>query len=579
MTTFHELGLSAELTRALDELNFTTPTPIQAITIPYILEKPTDLIALAQTGTGKTAAFSLPILEQINADSKAVQAIILCPTRELCRQIAKDISNFVKYLNGISSTAVYGGEDIRKQITNLKRNPQIIIGTPGRVHDMIRRNILKLDQLKWLVLDEADEMLSMGFKDELDAILAETPKEKQTLLFSATMPRAISYIAQKYMNNPEEVSTGKGNSGAENVEHHFYVAHAKDRYETLRRICDANPSIYGIIFCRTRNETKEVADKLIRDKYSAEAIHGDLSQSQREDAMARFRRRDLQLLVATDVASHGIDVDVLTHVINYNLPENVESYIHRSGRTGRAGCSGVSLTIINMREQRQIHQIESRLKKPFIQKMIPTGSEICQRQLLELIDKVQQVTVNKEQIAQHLAMATEKFKDFSREDLISHFISMEFNRFLEFYKNARDLNQGASNSNASGRDGQSSRNERSQGRHQFTTLSINIGRKNHFSPKDLLNFINEQPALKHVEVGSIEIKNEATVFEIDQVFEQKVMDAFKGLETDAGLVQVRKIQGAPSSNGGGGRGRVFSRGPNRNRGGGGRSQDRSRSRR
>lgn len=440
MVTFENLGLNPMIQRALDEVGFENPTPIQCKTIPRLISSKRDLIALAQTGTGKTAAFSLPIIQQIEEEDKNVQALVLCPTRELAMQIANDIKNFIKHLGKIGVTPVFGGERMDKQIRGLKKNSQIVVGTPGRINDMIGRGILKVNRIKWLVLDEADEMLKMGFKEELDRILTTTPNNKQVLLFSATMCKSIRRIADNYMKDPEDILIGTQNTGAKNIEHLYYTVQEKDRYSALKRIADMSPEIHGIVFCRTRRETQEVADKLIKDNYSAEAIHGEISQEQRTKVMNRFRKKHTQLLVATDVAARGIDVSGLTHIINYNLPDSPESYVHRSGRTGRANKTGISLAIINTKEQYKIKDIERKLGKNFEKKKIPAGKDVCEKQLFTLIERISKTEINESQLGKYTNMLSEKFNHIKKEELIKKFISIEFNRFLENYKNAEDLN-------------------------------------------------------------------------------------------------------------------------------------------
>ena len=393
---FSETGLKKELLKSVNNLGFEVPTPIQEQVIPYLLNEQRDLVALAQTGTGKTASFGLPILQKIEIKNIQPQAIILSPTRELCIQITKDIKSYATYLKKINITAVYGGANIQTQIKSLKIGSQIVVGTPGRVIDLIKRKVLKLQSIKYVVLDEADEMLNMGFKDDLDTILSSTPSAKQSLLFSATMPKEVLRISKNYMSNPNKIEVAKRNQGADNVEHFYYMVNARDKYQALRRICDINPEIYGIIFCRTRRETKEIADKLMYDKYNADALHGDLSQAQRDHVMNKFRKRHLQLLVATDVAARGIDINELSHVINYNLPDDNEVYIHRSGRTGRAGNKGISLIIAHSREGRKIKAIEKMINKELILKQVPSGNEICQAQLMKLIEKVVNAEISPE---------------------------------------------------------------------------------------------------------------------------------------------------------------------------------------
>ncbi|MBL4693979.1 DEAD/DEAH box helicase [Candidatus Gracilibacteria bacterium] len=440
MSTFKDLGLNPMILQALAEIGFEQPTPIQSKVIPHLINSDNDIVALAQTGTGKTAAFALPIIQQIDENEKHVQAVILSPTRELAIQIAKDISKYCKYLKGVSVTAVFGGERIDIQLRALKRGPQIVVGTPGRVNDLIRRKALKVDNIKWLVLDEADEMLNMGFKEELDAILVTMPPEKQVYLFSATMNSQIRRIASNYMTKPDDIKVEGADKATDNVQHFFYVVHEKDRYQALRRIADMNSDIHGIIFCRTRRETEQVAAQLISDKYSAEALHGEITQDKRTQAMNRFRQKKTQLLVATDVAARGIDVDKLSHVINYNLPESTEAYVHRSGRTGRAHNQGISIVLVNMRETYRIKHLEKKIGKTFERGKIPRGEDICEAQLFRLIDKICGTQVNEEQISKYTELIEKKFEDMDREQLIKKFVSVEFNRFLEHYQGAEDLN-------------------------------------------------------------------------------------------------------------------------------------------
>jgi ATP-dependent RNA helicase DeaD len=552
MQTFEEIGLRSEILQAVQELGFEKPTPIQEQAIPYLLTEETDLLAFAQTGTGKTAAFSLPLLQSIDPDSKQIQALILCPTRELCLQIARDIQSFAKFMK-IRTTAVYGGASIDKQIDALKRGVHIVVGTPGRSLDLIKRKKLKLEQIQWLVLDEADEMLNMGFKQELDAILATTPTEKQTLLFSATMPQELIRIAEQYMHQPKKISVGQRNTGAKNVSHEFYVAQPRDRYQALKRIADINPHIYGIVFCRTRRETKDIANKLIQDGYNADALHGDLSQAQRDHVMGRFRSRHLQILVATDVAARGLDVDEITHVINFNLPDDLEVYIHRSGRTGRAGKTGVSLLIIGGREVGKIRTIERKIGKKFERKQIPTSQEICEHRLLNLMDKVKDVTVKEEEIAPYLPHVYDKLENLNREELIKHFVSFEFNRFLEYYKNAPDLNAANRRDRNDRKERNGDRKDKKRGgnRVDFSRFFINLGSKDELNPKNLLSFIDSQPSLKNVEVGKIDIQKSFSFFEIDKRYEDQLLNAFAEVEYDGSSVVIERSKG--SSNGGGNR--------------------------
>ena len=438
--SFLNLSLSNELLKAIKELGFDHPTPIQSKVIPHLMSSNQDLIASAQTGTGKTAAFGLPLLELTNTRSTKVQTLILCPTRELCIQITNDLSSYSKYLKMVKVLAVYGGSKIEKQIRSLKKGPQIIIGTPGRTKDLIRRKKLFVGNIEHLVLDEADEMLSMGFKDDLESIIHATSKKKQILLFSATMTPKVIAVTKKYMKKSLEIAVTRVNRAADNVQHLFYMVQAKDRYEVIKRIADMNPDIYGIVFCRTRRETKEVANKLMNDHYNADTIHGDLTQAERDDVMRRFRKRQLQILVATDVAARGLDVEDLTHVINYNLPDDDEIYIHRSGRTGRAGKKGVSMVIIHGREIRKLKDIEKTSGISFVKKEVPNGLDICKKRLYALIDKIEKVNVNEDQIEPFLPYIYDKLNWLDREKLIKHFVSTEFNRYLSYYKDSKDIN-------------------------------------------------------------------------------------------------------------------------------------------
>jgi len=438
--SFADFSLKNELLKSIKELGFDHPTPIQSKVIPHLMSSRQDLIASAQTGTGKTAAFGLPLLELTNTGDANVQTLILCPTRELCIQISKDLSSYSKYLKKINILAVYGGTKIERQIRSLKKGPQIIVGTPGRTKDLIRRKKLFVGKIERLILDEADEMLSMGFKDDLEFILKSTSMEKQILLFSATMTPKVIAVTKKYMRSSKEISVARVNRAADNVQHVFYMVQAKDRYEVVKRIADMNPNIYGIVFCRTRRETKEVANKLMNDHYNADTIHGDLSQSERDDVMRRFRKRQLQILVATDVAARGLDVEDLTHVINYNLPDDDEIYVHRSGRTGRAGKKGISMVIIHGREQKKLRDIERTSGISFEKRQVPNGLDICKKRLYALIDKIEKIDVNEEQIGPFLPYIYDKLNWLDREQLIKHFVSAEFNRYLSYYKNSKDIN-------------------------------------------------------------------------------------------------------------------------------------------
>ncbi len=536
MITFKDLGLSKPINEALVDLGYETPTPIQEITIPHILSTDQDLIAFAQTGTGKTAAFSLPIIEQINDKSNDTQAIILSPTRELAIQIAKSIKEFSKNYKKINTLAVYGGANIDEQIRSLKKGVHIVVGTPGRTVDLIKRKRLNLGKIRWLVLDEADEMLNMGFKDELDKVLESIPEQKTTLLFSATFPKEVEAIAKNYMYDAAELSAGKRNIGADNVSHEYYLVSERNRYPALKRIADINPDIYGIVFCRTRRETKDVADKLITDGYNADALHGDLSQAQRDIVMQKFRSKHLQILVATDVAARGLDVNDLTHIINYKLPDQIESYTHRSGRTGRAGKKGISIAIITNKEKGTLLQIEKKIKKKFEAKKVPGGKEICTRQLFSLIDKVHDIEINEKEIKDFLPDIYQKLEGLDREELIKRFVSLEFNQFLSYYENAPDLNGDNSKSRTRSDDG------------SFTRFYINLGKIDKVNPSQLIGLINEKIRERNVEIGKIEILNNFSFFEIDKNYTDKTIDSFKNFKHKGRKIFV-EIAEKPKSRG------------------------------
>lgn len=517
MPSFSEAGLSPEILQAINELGYVQPTPVQEEVIPFILENQTDLVALAQTGTGKTAAFGLPLITQLDLSDKFIKGLILSPTRELCIQITKDLQKFGKYSEGLKIVSVYGGADIRHQMDQIRKGADIIVGTPGRLVDLLSRGALNLSKIKWVVLDEADEMLNMGFQEDLHTILGTTPSTKRTMLFSATMPEAIRKIANKFMNQPVEILIGQRNSGVLNVKHEFYMVHAKDRYLALKRIADMYPGIYGIVFCRTRQETKEVAEKLIQDGYNADALHGDLSQAQREHVMNKFRTRHLKMLVATDVAARGLDVNDLTHVINYNLPDDLEVYIHRSGRTGRAGKTGVSVSVIHTKEGNKIKDLSKMAKVEFVRKDVPGGKEICEKQLFHLIDKIEKIEVNQEQINGFLPAIYEKLTWMSREDLIQRFVSVEFNRFLEYYENAPDINVKHDQKDSVRKDFKDVK---------FTRFFINAGKANDLTKQGLMGLINDVTRNKQILIGRIEILRKFSFFEIENEYVQKVISAF-----------------------------------------------------
>ena len=517
MSTFLELGLKEPINKALTDLGYEKPTVIQEKAIPQIISSTDDLKAFAQTGTGKTAAFSLPILQLADEHSKNTQAIILSPTRELAVQIGNNIKEFAKYMPNINVVTVYGGANIEEQIRGLKRGAQIVVGTPGRTVDLINRRALKLGNVQWLVLDEADEMLNMGFKDELDKVLEATPETKQTLLFSATFPKEVEAIARNYMTKPVEVTSGQKNSGTDKVSHEYYLVTERTRYQALKRIADLNPDIYAIIFCRTRRETQEVADHLIKDGYNADALHGELSQGQRDSVMGKFRKKTVQILVATDVAARGLDVNSLTHVINHKLPDQIENYTHRSGRTGRAGKTGISIALVSSKEKGRIGAIERIIKQKFVLGKVPSGKEICQNQLMHLIDKVNAIEVKESEIVEFLPSIYEKLEGLTREELIQKFVSLEFNSFLSYYENAKDLNDLSSRDN--------SRGGRSVDEN-MTRFFINIGRKDSLNPAKLIGLINDQKITDNIEIGAIDILDTFSFFEIDKKFEEETLSTF-----------------------------------------------------
>lgn len=534
MSTFQDLGLKPELIQALTKLGFETPTPIQAQAIPQLLSSKQDILASAQTGTGKTAAFSLPILHNITPSQNEVQALILSPTRELCLQIVKDIQSFASFLPAINVAAVYGGARIDTQIREVKK-AHIVVATPGRINDIIRRKKIDLSTIRWVVLDEADEMLTMGFKEDLDAILSETPKEKQTLLFSATMPQEILRIAHKYMHNIQEITVGKKNVSTENVSHEYYMVHEKDRFEALRRIIDTLPEIYGIVFCRTRQDTKHIADQLMQAHYKADAIHGDLSQAERDQVMAKFRKKKIQVLIATDVAARGIDVNDLTHVINYQLPEKLESYIHRSGRTGRAGKSGISITIVNFREARYVRDVERSVGKSFTQKQVPTGQDVSKAKLVQLIQEIKNTEIHTADIEPFLPLLYQELESFTKEELIQKIVSMQANHILEHYKQSENLTSAATPSY----ERSSSRGGREPG---MTEFSINIGTEMGLREKsEILAMLNHYSRTR-IPVGKIKIMNRVTYIDVGSDFEKEMLHAFDGATFD-GIPITIKLEG------------------------------------
>jgi len=534
LKTFEELGVNENIRRAIEELGFEHPMPVQEEVIPYLLGNKNDVIALAQTGTGKTAAFGLPLLQKVNAQDRATQAIVLSPTRELCVQIADDLKDFSKYIDGMHIVPVYGGADIRPQIRAIKHGTQIIVATPGRLVDLINRGVMELEKVNNIVLDEADEMLNMGFSDSINAIFEQLPEDRNTLLFSATMSREVEKVAKSYLHDYKEMVVGSRNEGAEHVNHIYYLVHSKDKYLALKRIVDFHPRIFAIIFCRTKAETQEVADKLIKDGYNAEALHGDLSQQQRDLTMQKFRQHTVQLLVATDVAARGLDVDDLTHVINYGLPDDIESYTHRSGRTGRAGKKGTSISIIHIKEKWKVRQIEKQIGKDFIDGELPKSEEICKKQLFKVMDDIMKTDVDEDQIAPYMADIMRQFEYVDKEDIIKKMVTVTFGRFLDYYQHAPEIEKPvAGKGSRSERGERNTRGKVSNGRRQhvaeegFRRLFINLGKSDGFYPGEIMQYLN-----KHVhgrqEVGHIDLLQKFSYIEVPEDDAQKVMKALNG---------------------------------------------------
>jgi ATP-dependent RNA helicase DeaD len=579
MTTFADFGLKPEILKGIAELGYETPTPIQAKVIPQVLDNRSDIVGLAQTGTGKTAAFGLPLLQWTDTSLRTPSSLILAPTRELCVQIAKDIESYSKYMGKLKVLPVYGGTSITNQIRDLRNGVHILVATPGRLIDLIERKAADLSAIEIVVLDEADEMLNMGFIDDINIILSSCPNDRTTMLFSATMPREIQRLASKYMNNPVEISSGDRNASTNQVEHHYYYIRERDRYLALKRIVDYYPGIYGIVFCKTKLDTQRVADKLMEDGYDAEPLHGDLSQQQRDRVMDKFRHKNVSLLVATDVAARGIDVDSLTHVINYNLPDESETYTHRSGRTGRAGKTGISLVLVNTKERSKIRQIENVIKKKFEKKLIPEGSEICRVQLFNLIDKIEKTEAMDNDIEPFLPEIFARFENFSREDLIRKIVAEEFHRFLIYYQNSASLNVPEGSDRDSGRDsdrGGDRRDRGSRGRDgdrggdrggrndrggdrvgdrgprsggykggndgdNFARLFINCGKMDELNPQRLMGIVNDAGNGQRVQFGRIEILDKFSFFEIEKSAERNVLDSLNKFEW-----KNRRIKAEPS---------------------------------
>ena len=553
--TFEELGLKSEVLKSIKELGFEAPTPIQEQAIPHLLGKDSDFVGLAQTGTGKTAAFGLPLVNNIENHAKTPQGLVICPTRELCLQIAKDLESYSTHLK-VNIVAVYGGTDIRKQMTDIKRGASVIVATPGRLMDLINRRAISLADVEYVVLDEADEMLNMGFKEDIDAILETTPEKKNVWLFSATMPSEVARIAKTYMNDPLEIAIGHKNQSNENIDHIYYVVKEKDRYAAVKRLIDFNPEIYGLIFCRTRQETGSVAEKLAKEGYNAEPLHGDLSQVQRDRVMDRFRKKDLQILVATDVAARGLDIDNITHVINYNLPDDIENYTHRSGRTARAGKKGESLVLINTRENGKIRAIEKQMRTTFTLGTVPNAEEICEIQLLKLINKVIDADIREKEIQKFMPTIMAKFEDLSKEEVIKHFVSTEFNRFIEYYERAGDLNATASKSEDNGSEDRGRRRDRGDETETGKTrFFVSIGRRDGLNPGGLLRLICDATGLTSGNVGRIDIMTSYSFFEADNEFADNILKKVNGAEYEGNQVSIEVTKSKPgggSQRGGGG---------------------------
>ena len=559
MKTFEELGVSPEIRKAIEEMGYENPMPVQEEVIPYLLGEGNDVVALAQTGTGKTAAFGLPLIQKINVKNRVPQALILCPTRELCLQIAGDLNDYSKYIDRLKVLPVYGGSSIESQIRMLKSGVHIIVATPGRLIDLMERKVAKLDTIGNVVMDEADEMLNMGFTDSINSILEKVPEDRNTLMFSATMSPEISRISKQYLRNAKEITIGTKNEGSKNVNHIAYVVHAKDKYAALKRIADYYPQIYGIIFCRTRKETQEIADKLIQDGYNADSLHGELSQAQRDLVMQKFRQRHLQLLVATDVAARGLDVNDLTHVINYGLPDDTESYTHRSGRTGRAGKTGISIAIINLRERGKMREIERIINKKFIVGEMPTGKQICEQQLIKLIDDIEKVKVNEEEIESFLPGIYRKLEWLSKEDLIKRVVSMEFNRFLEYYSNAPEIETPTVTDRRGEREprerkehGSSREKTERKAEKGYTRLFLNLGKTDGFYANQIIELINRNMKKQRTTIGRIDLMQNFSFFEVAEKQANDVISALNKVNLNGRkvVVEVAGENSGKSDNGG-----------------------------
>ena len=546
MKTFEELGVSQEIRKAIEEMGYENPMPVQEEVIPYLLGNGNDVVALAQTGTGKTAAFGLPLIQKIDVKNCVPQALVLCPTRELCLQIAGDLTDYSKYITDLKILPVYGGSSIDSQIRSMKRGVHIIVATPGRLIDLMERKVARLETVRNVVMDEADEMLNMGFTDSINTILENVPKDRNTLMFSATMSPEIARIAKTYLHDAKEITIGTKNEGSKNVNHVAYIVHAKDKYLALKRVVDFYPQIYGIVFCRTRKETQEIADKLIQDGYSADSLHVELSQAQRDLVMQKFRQRHLQLLVATDVAARGLDVDSLTHVINYGLPDDIESYTHRSGRTGRAGKTGISIAIINLREKGKMREIERIIKKKFEVSELPTGKEICEQQLIKVIDDIEKVKVSEEEIETFLPEVYRKLDWLSKEDLIKRVVSLEFNRFLDYYKNAPEIEQPKANDKKAETKESRKGDKEKVGRKAekgYTRLFLNLGKTDGFYTNQIIDLVNRNLKKERIQIGRIDLMQNFSFFEVIQEQAPQVIKALNKVVLSGGRKVCVEIAG------------------------------------
>ena len=540
---FQDFNLNPAILKAIDELGFKEPMPIQAEVLPVLLSQRTDLVGLAQTGTGKTAAFGLPLLQNIDPKSRSVQALILCPTRELCMQITKDLLSYAKYIPEIMIVPVYGGASIEQQFKSLAKKPQIIVATPGRLQDMIRRNRIDFSNVQWMVLDEADEMLDMGFQEDVDAILEYMPEQKNTLLFSATMPAEVEQILNKYMKDPVRISIGQKNSGTANVRHNYYMIKASDRYLALKRLIDYYPSIYGIVFCRTKLETQEVADNLIHDGYNAASLHGDLSQAQRDLVMNHFRQGFTQILVATDVAARGLDVTNLSHIINYNLPDDIDTYVHRSGRTGRADKTGICISLVHQKEKHKIKAIEKQLGRPMERELIPTAQQVCEKQLFRHIDNLEKVDIMRDDIDDYLPVVFKKLSWLTREELITRVVALNFNRFLDYYKDAKDLNIDEN----SEKEKREKKEKKQHDDSHMVRLFFGMGKRDHIKPNSLIGRINDVTGTKNIEIGHIDLMENFSFVAVDGAQAQFIVDCFADPTKNKEGIRVEITTGEPKT--------------------------------